>query len=62
MHDFSRSEIKEIINLKSFYFLNIDISLPIYVIDLKFSMSGPEVLPEGRVSQILVLGFGLDFM
>ena len=31
-------------------------------IDLRFSVSGPEVLPEGNVSQIFVLGLSFDFM
>ena len=45
-----------------FNFLNIDISVIIYAIDLNFFVSGPKVPLEGSVSQIFVLGFSFDFM
>ena len=44
------------------YYLNINISVTICAIDLKFPVSGPKVLPEGRVSQIFVLGLSFDCM
>ena len=52
-------------NLKQifqFYILNINISVNIYGIALKSSVSGSKLLFEGRVSQIFVLGFSFDFM
>ena len=45
-----------------FYFLNIDISLTIYVIDLKFSVCILKVLLQGRVSQFFYLGPGFHLI
>ena len=39
-----------------FYFLNIDISVTIYITELKFSVWILKVLVEGSVSQFLFLG------
>ena len=44
------------------YFLNMDITVPIYIINLKFSVSILNVLHEGRVSQILYLSPSFYFM
>ena len=56
----------EVINFKidffHFYFLNIDTSVSINVIDLSFSVSLPEVLPEGSMSQIFYFGRSFHFM
>ena len=40
----------------------MDISLAVHVIDLRFSVNGPAVLPEGSLSQNLDLGLSFDFM
>ena len=45
-----------------FYFLNKDISVTVYVIDLIFSVCIPNIQPEGRVSQIFDLGPSFYFM
>ena len=45
-----------------FNFLNMDISLTIYVIDLRFSVYNLKVLLEGSVSQIFYLGPSFHFM
>ena len=42
--------------------MNIDISLNIYIVNLKCSMSIIKVFLGGRVSQILYLGPSFDFM
>ena len=52
-------------NLKlifSLLFLNINISVTIHAIDLKFSVRGHKILLKERVSQIFVLGFSFDCM
>ena len=40
----------------------MDISVTIYVIDLKSSVHVPKALPEGSVSQNFDIGFRLHFM
>ena len=45
-----------------FYVLNIDISVTICVIGLKFSVCALKVLFEGKVSQNFDLGPSFDFM
>ena len=46
----------------TFIFFNMNSSLTIYVIDLKFSMCILKVHSEGSVSQILDLGPSFHFM
>ena len=45
-----------------FYFLNKDISVTMYVIDLIFSLRIPNIHPKGIVSQIFDLGPSFYFM
>ena len=45
-----------------FYFLNIDISVNIQVINLKFAMCVPKYLFKGSLSRISYLGPGSNFM
>ena len=45
-----------------FYFLNNDISITIYAIEMNFSVCISNVLPEGSVSQIFYLGPSYYFM
>ena len=42
--------------------MNMDISVTIYITELKFSVYIPKVLREGTMSQILVLGPSFHFM
>ena len=42
------------IDFFTFYFLNIDISVIIYAIDLKTYVSAPKVPLEGILSQVLL--------
>ena len=46
----------------NFYFLNMDISLCICFLRLKFCMLGYKVVLEGTVSQIFYLGLRFYFM
>ena len=66
MIDYNGPRIKEIMNLKNrflhFYFLNMDISVTIYIMDLEFSVCVLNVCPEGSMSQIFYLGHSFDFM
>ena len=59
-------EIMEIINLKliffHLYFLNIDISVAVHSIKLRFSVCVLKVLLGGIVSQNFDLGLTFDFM
>ena len=45
-----------------FYFFNMDISLNIFTLVMKFYTGVPNIPPEGNVSQILYLGPGFYFM
>ena len=61
----NRPRIKEIINVISIFsllFLNMDISVTIYIINLRFSVCILKVVLEGRVSQISYLGPSFYFM
>ena len=42
--------------------MDIDISVNMYTITLKSSVSGSKLLFEGSMSQIFVLGFSFDLM
>ena len=65
MIDSNRPKIRQIMNLNRifhFYYLNMDFSVTIYIIKMKFSVCIITVLPEGRVSQIFDLGPSFHFM
>ena len=47
----NRPRIKELIHFR-FFFLNMDISITLYIINLKFSVCSPMVLLEGIFSLI----------
>ena len=51
------SDISEV-NFLNFYFLNVDISLIIYAINLKCCIHIKNIIAEGTVSQILYIGTG----